>query len=169
MLKLRRKYMKGDFQLRCRENLRVKLDCVPFANEEKMTTILLTTFLVGYSLIGFAQNKRAENVTIDFFYGTWTDSTKTGITLTREKEFLIYPKREKMGLEDVDDSKIRFTYKIFLDKSPIVIEISCKRCDDIPGPKLSRGQIEIVNSRQIYFTALDQNGKTKKTVLLTKE
>jgi len=139
-----------------------------YPNEEKMRTILLTTLLVGSSLIVFAQNRRAENVTIDFFYGTWTDSTKTGITLTREKEFLT-PKREKMGLEDVDYSKIRFSYKIFLDKSPIVIEISCEQCDDIPGPKLTRAQIEIVNSGQIYFTPLDQNGKTKKGVLLTKE
>ena len=142
---------------------------MPFANEEKMRTILLTTLLVGIFLIGFAQNKGTENVTIDFFYGTWTDSTKTGITLTREMEYLICPKREKMGLEDVDYSKIRFTYKLFLDKSPIVIEISCKQCDDIPGPKLARGQIEIVNSRQIYFTPLDQKGKTEKTILLTKE
>ena len=126
-----------------------------------MSTILLTTLLVGSSLIVFAQNKGAENVTNDFFYGTWTDSTKTGITLTREKEYLIYPKREKMGLEDIDYSKIRFTYKIFLDKSPIAIEISCKQCDDIPGPKLGRGQIEIVNDRQIYFTPLDQKGKAK--------
>ena len=58
-----------------------------------------TTLLIGFCFTGFAQE---GNITVDFFYGTWLDSTKTGLTLTREKQLFLYPKREKKGLEDLD-------------------------------------------------------------------
>jgi len=134
-----------------------------------MTKIFLTTLLIGFGLVAFAQNNADDNVKVDFFYGTWTDSTKTGMTLTKEKQFLRYPKQNKLGLEDLDSSDVSWIYNLFLDYRPILIEITCTQCDDKPIHKKLRGQIEILNSRQIYFTTLNQNGEIKETVLMTKE
>ena len=134
-----------------------------------MRILLLTALIFGFSLIGFAQTSN-DDVTVDFFYGTWTDSTKTGMTLTREKDILMVPERKpKSGTEELDLSGVSWTYLLFLDKRPIVIEITCRQCDDKPLPKKVRGQIEIKNERQIYFSSLNQNGDVQETVLLTKE
>ena len=50
-----------------------------------------------------------------------------------------------------------------------MIEITCTQCDILPGPKLRRGEIEILNSRQIYLSFLTDDGKVKEKVLLNKE
>jgi hypothetical protein len=124
--------------------------------------------LFGFLLTAVGQNKDSQDVTVDFFYGTWTDSTKTGMTLTKEKKVLRYPERQKKGLEDFEENEISWAYNLFLDRRPIVIEISCTQCDKKPGPKVVRGEIEIVNSRQIYFTSFNKNGEVRARTMMTR-
>src|SRR5690348_16918673 len=130
-----------------------------------MKGIFLTTLMVGACLTGLSQNKDNKNVTIDFFYETWTDSTKTGFILSKDGKLLKYPKRDKRGGESLECS---YAYKIFLDLRPILIEVTAQ-CDDTSGHNVTRAQIKIANERQIYITALDQDGRPKKTQLFTKD
>ena len=128
----------------------------------------MTVFVFGHILIGYAQTIK-EKVTVDFFYGTWTDSTKAGITFTKEKQVLFLSnKGPERGLEELDLSGVKWNYNIFLDKTPIVIEITCRQCDENPIPKKLFAQIEIINDGQIFFITLNTNGEIKDKLRLTR-
>jgi hypothetical protein len=134
-----------------------------------MKLILLTSLFFGPILIGFGQGATNKQLTPDFFYGTWTDSTKTGMTLKSDKEFLMVEKTPGSGFEDPKSIEgVRWTYNLFIDKTPIVIEILCNQCDNKPVPKKIIGHIEIINDQQIYFTTLDSNGLEREKLRLTK-
>jgi len=137
--------------------------------------LYLTTILLGQTLIGCAQTSESkkEKIKADFFYGNWTDSTKAGMTLTQEKR-LFYISNDKnkttKGLEAGPDlNEFIWTYNLLLDKEPIVIEIICEQCDGKTLLKKVRGQIKIINSRQIYFIGLNESEEPMDTTLLTKE
>ena len=133
-----------------------------------MKKIILTTLVLGQIIVGCAQTAD-KKVTADFFYGTWTDSTKVGFVMTKEKGFSVVPEKKiEPGHEDLDLSGVSWTYELFLDKKPIVIEITCRQCDDKPIPKKLFGQISIINSRQIFFKFSGDKGEDTK-IRLTKE
>src|SRR5687768_4586191 len=109
-----------------------------------MKLILLTSMFFGPILIGFGQTTSIKKLTPDFFYGTWTDSTKTGITLKNDKELLMVEKASGSGFEDPKSIEgVRWTYNLFLNEIPIVIEILCTQCDNKPVPKKIIGHIEV--------------------------
>jgi hypothetical protein len=123
----------------------------------------------GPILVGLGQVTSNKKLTPDFFYGTWTDSTKTGMTLKNDKEFLMMEKTPGSGFEDPKSIEgVRWTYNLFLNKTPIVIEILCNQCDNKPGPKKIIGYIEIIDDRQIYLTTIDSNGQEREKLRLTK-
>jgi hypothetical protein len=141
---------------------------VPFTNED-MKLILFTFLFFGPILIGFGQGTPNKKLTPDYFYGTWTDSTKTGMTLKADKELLVVEKTPGSGFEDPKSiDGVTWTYKLFIDRTPIVIEILCNHCDNKPVPKTITGHIEIINDQQIYFTTLDSNGLETEKLRLSK-
>lgn len=134
-----------------------------------MRIVLVVTLLFGPIPPGFGQATNIKNVTTDFFYGTWTDSTNTGMTLTKDKEFLMAGKEPGSGFEDPKSIEgVRWTYNLFLDKTPIVLEILCKYCDDKPIPKKVTGYIEVINNQQIYFYSINSDGQKSEKTLLTR-
>lgn len=134
-----------------------------------MKLILLTFLFLGPILFGFGQEKTNKKLVPDFFYGTWTDSTRTGMTLRSDKELLMVEKTPGSGFEDPKSIEgVKWTYNLFLNERPIVIEILCNHCDNKPVPKKIIGHIEVIDNRHIYFTTLDDNGRESEKLILTK-
>ena len=132
-----------------------------------MKLILLTYLLFGLVLIGFGQGTSNRNLTPEFFYGTWTDSTKTGMTLKKDGEFLMVEKTPGSGFEDPRTiAGVKWTYNLFFGGTPIVLEILCNHCDNKPVSKKVTGHIEVIDHNKIYLTTLDSSGQEKERIQL---
>jgi hypothetical protein len=141
--------------------------CVPFTKDDRMKLILLTYLLFGLVLVGFGQGTSNKNLTPEFFYGTWTDSTKTGMTLKTDGEFLMVEKNPGSGFEDPRIIEgVKWTYNLFLDKTPIVLAVFCNHCDNKPVPKKITGHIEVIDHNKLYLITLDSTGQEKKRIQL---
>jgi hypothetical protein len=91
------------------------------------------------------------------------------MTLKSDKEFLMVEKTPGSGFEDPKSIEgVRWTYSLFLDRTPIVIEIECNQCENKPVPKKIIGHIEVVDDKQIYFTTVDSSGQEREKLILTK-
>jgi hypothetical protein len=136
---------------------------------KKMKMILVASLLFAPIIISYGQVPSNKDLMPDFLYGTWTDSTKTGMTLGKDKEFLVVETTPGSGFEDPRSIEgVTWTYNLFLNKTPIVIEILCNHCDNKPVPKKIIGHIEIINSHEIYITTIDSEGQEGKKIRLTK-
>ena len=130
----------------------------------RMKLILLTYLLFGLGLIGFGQGTSNKNLTPDFFYGTWTDSTKTGMTLKKDGEFLMVEKNPGSSFEDPRTIEgVKWSYNLFIDKTPIVLAVICNHCDNKPVPKKMTLYIEVINDNTLYL--VDSIGQKKRILL----
>ncbi len=144
--------------------------------------LYLTTILIGQTLIGCTQTNESkkEKITADFFYGTWTDSSKPSktpdaIILGKANDFYSITGGNTLGGPTAGNDiglpaskDLKLTYKLLLDKNPIEVEIASKRIDTDSTFRKLFGRIEIIDDRHISWTWIDENGEIMETVKLTR-